>query len=307
MDLTLCMVVKNEIKNLPEGLGKIRDLLDEVIVVDTGSTDGTQAYLREELGIEPLQTTMQVSTAYSKSPSRNMAIARVRTEWVLSLDADERIAPQVLQFLAAHQPASEEAGFFGLWRNHVAEAPSFDDYKLFLFRRQYRKRGLVHENVQVDIRESGHRARWLKELVVDHFPDPGLHRHKTTFYRQRLEAAVAMDPLWIRHHWFLGYMHFEQGDLEQAIPYLETALYSDHPLFPVERLNSAMVLATILARQTEQEALGTVLKKVSGLYQSVQNDFEVQINRAFAPWLERTMSCWQEGQLAAIDCARFAR
>ncbi|QPN67470.1 glycosyltransferase [Synechococcus sp. CBW1006] len=208
MDLTLCMVVKNEIKNLPEGLGKIRDLLDEVIVVDTGSTDGTQAYLREELGIEPLQTTMQVSTAYSKSPSRNMAIARVRTEWVLSLDADERIAPQVLQFLGAHQPASEEAGFFGLWRNHVAETPSFDDYKLFLFRRQYRKRGLVHENVQVDIRESGHRARWLKELVVDHFPDPGLHRHKTTFYQQRLESAVAMDPLWIRHHWFLGYMHF---------------------------------------------------------------------------------------------------
>ncbi|QPN67469.1 hypothetical protein [Synechococcus sp. CBW1006] len=66
-------------------------------------------------------------------------------------------------------------------------------------------------------------------------------------------------------------------------------------------------MATILARQTEQEALGTVLKQVSDLYQSVLNDFEVQINRAFAPWLERTMSCWQEGRLAAIDCARFAR
>lgn len=307
MNITLCMVVKNELSNLVDGLANIRNHFADIIVVDTGSTDGTQQYLRDQHGIIPIQAQIDPRTAHSKSPLRNFAISRAKTEWIFSLDADERISPDSLEFLSSFCPSPDDAGFFGLWRNHILGTPVFDDYKLFLFRRVFRMRGLVHENVQIDIRESKRQAAWLDGLVVDHFPNPELHKYKTEFYKQRLKQAIAIEPEWIRCHWFLGYMHYEHGDNKQALSYLRTAFYSEHPLFPVERLNSGMIIVAIFASMGNHKETERALGQLAALYNSVEGDFEVIVNQYIREWLEQSTTFMQKNQIGKIACKRFAR
>jgi glycosyltransferase involved in cell wall biosynthesis len=46
MDLSLCMIVKNEAEKLPRCLSSVKDVVDELIIVDTGSTDQTPEIAR---------------------------------------------------------------------------------------------------------------------------------------------------------------------------------------------------------------------------------------------------------------------
>src|ERR1017187_5599290 len=85
--LSLCMIVKNEERNLPRCLDSVRDLAGELIIVDTGSTDETSriaaGYRAEVIPFD--FTTVDFAAA------RNCAIARARGRWILVLDADETV------------------------------------------------------------------------------------------------------------------------------------------------------------------------------------------------------------------------
>src|SRR5512143_1026788 len=84
--LSLAMIVKNEEKNLGHCLASVRDLVDEMVVVDTGSTDGTVA-LAESFGarIGHFPWTGDFGAA------RNESLRLCTGDWVLILDADEAV------------------------------------------------------------------------------------------------------------------------------------------------------------------------------------------------------------------------
>ena len=86
--VSLCMIVKNEEKFLPQCLDSLKPIVDEIIVVDTGSTDRTK----------------DIATVYGAqvfgfnwnddfAAARNFSIAKARGEWILIMDADEVISP----------------------------------------------------------------------------------------------------------------------------------------------------------------------------------------------------------------------
>ena len=80
------MIVKNEEKNLLRCLTSVRPFVDELIVVDTGSTDGTIALAREA-GVEVKHFTWCDDFA----AARNFALDQSSGDWVLTLDADEEL------------------------------------------------------------------------------------------------------------------------------------------------------------------------------------------------------------------------
>lgn len=86
--LSLCMIVKNEEKTLPVCLESVKNIVDEIIIVDTGSTDKTieiaQSYGAKVHSFEWVD---------DFSAARNESLQYAVGDWILYLDADERISP----------------------------------------------------------------------------------------------------------------------------------------------------------------------------------------------------------------------
>lgn len=87
--ISLCMIVKNEADCIGRCLESVKQLVDEMIVVDTGSTDGTDEICRK-LGanVYPFQWNKDFSEA------RNYSLSLAQGDWILWLDADEEIEPE---------------------------------------------------------------------------------------------------------------------------------------------------------------------------------------------------------------------
>ncbi len=285
MDIGLCMIVKDEVDRIAGCLDPIVELLRDVVIVDTGSNDGTPELLARRYGIEVLRGALDDANCNSKAPARNLAHAAQSAPWILSLDADERIARADLEALLALTDDPAVAGWFFPWHT-VRGAQVVEDYKLCLYRRGLLSSGCAHENVQVDLRGRGLTARWVGDRVIAHYPDPARDAWKLEFYTARMNCAIARDPLWYRYHWFLGYTLYQQGLIDEALGWLHTAAAAESPRFPVECLNSAMLLAAILAARDERTAARQTLARARDFHARVQEDFEVRINFRMRPWLD---------------------
>jgi glycosyltransferase involved in cell wall biosynthesis len=82
------MIVKNEEKNIGRALSSVKPVVDEMIVVDTGSTDGTREIARS-LGAKVYDHRWKDDF----SDARNFALSKATGKWALILDADEVISP----------------------------------------------------------------------------------------------------------------------------------------------------------------------------------------------------------------------
>ena len=307
MSIALCMLVKDEINRIADCLDPIIGLVDQAVIIDTGSTDGTLQLLAGRYGIVPMSGSLDAEPCFGKSNLRNRMFAMAETSWILALDADERLDTGALQAFERRQHDPSVAGYFGAWLNHPEGEPDLEDYMLFLFRKGFSARGLVHENVQRDVRGHGERAYWLDGLVVNHYPEAAKMPAKFDLYRRRLECAIRADPSWMRYYWFSGYMEFQRGRLADAIGHLSLVAGSQSCDFPVECLNSHMVLAEIHARSARTREAISSIESALAFYDRVCGDFEVQVNFRMKPWLERALAACRAGDLQAVRAYRFAR
>ncbi|WP_158602417.1 glycosyltransferase [Cohnella endophytica] len=84
--LSLCMIVKNEERVLSRCLDSVRDFVDEIIIIDTGSTDRTK-----EIAAQYTNHIFDFEWVKDFAAARNEAIRRATSKWILVLDADEYI------------------------------------------------------------------------------------------------------------------------------------------------------------------------------------------------------------------------
>ena len=92
--LSVCMIVKNEERFLGQCLASVKDIADELIVIDTGSTDRTVEIAREhgaQVG--------HFEWCNDFAAARNASIAPATGDWILFLDADEELSPAEKQTL----------------------------------------------------------------------------------------------------------------------------------------------------------------------------------------------------------------
>ncbi|NJM95948.1 MAG: tetratricopeptide repeat protein [Phormidesmis sp. RL_2_1] len=103
--LSLCMIVKDEAVNLPRCLASVKDLVDEIVVIDTGSGDNTPM-LAEAAGAKVNFLMWGDDFAHA----RNVSLDQATQDWILVLDADETLTPQGRQLiltLKADQPLGQ--------------------------------------------------------------------------------------------------------------------------------------------------------------------------------------------------------
>ncbi len=146
--LSLCMIVRNEERFLGDALTSVQGVVDEICIVDTGSTDGTVA-IAESFGARVKHVTWRDDFAWA----RNQALEMATGAWIFVLDADERLAPESriqLRGVRGMKPAGE-----GLWircrnytdaeRENVASTNAI--VRVFPNDPAIRYRGTLHEFV----------------------------------------------------------------------------------------------------------------------------------------------------------------
>jgi glycosyltransferase involved in cell wall biosynthesis len=192
--LSLCRIVKNEERNLAKCLDSVQGLSNEIIIVDTGSTDATPSMAAGYgAAVIPFDFTVVDFAA-----ARNQAIAHARGRWILMLDADEALAPESPPQIEKLIAQAENAGYFLERHNHSSDSESpIKDYVVRLFpnRPDYRYRGRVHEIIDSAILSAGGRLH-KTDIRIDHSfsSDPEARRRKNRWYIEILKEEIAADP-----------------------------------------------------------------------------------------------------------------
>ena len=154
--LSVCIITKNEEKMLTECLESVTGIADEIIIVDTGSTDGTLG-IAQNFGCRIYKEEWKNDFAHA----RNSALAKARYPFILSIDADERLAnPEKFK-----QILEESNGNTGGWLigiiSDVKRANGGTDthcsYQVRLFRNHlhFRFDGVIHEQIANSVIKSG--------------------------------------------------------------------------------------------------------------------------------------------------------
>ncbi|MFC4999321.1 glycosyltransferase [Dactylosporangium cerinum] len=164
--VSLCMIVKNEEAFLRGCLESAAPAVDEMVVVDTGSTDATME-IAVAAGAVVLTDTLDGDFA----KARNRALDAATSDWILVLDADERLpeaAAASVRRLASEAGAGRHA--FGVTRyNFFPNGGFYTDPVVRLFRRDpgIRYHGRVAETVAPSLAESG-RGWAPSDVVLNH-------------------------------------------------------------------------------------------------------------------------------------------
>lgn len=138
LDLTVVINTKNEEEKLPDLLKSLRSLSATVLVVDMNSQDQT-VKIAKDFGVEVINYKEDHGFA---DPARNFAFTKVKTNWILVLDADEVLSPDLAIFIKARveSPTADvyylprKNVFFGQWVEHTGWWP---DYNPRFFRTGY--------------------------------------------------------------------------------------------------------------------------------------------------------------------------
>lgn len=246
----LSMIVKNGGEDLRKCLASARDVVQQIVIADTGSTDGSISIARE-FGA----TVVSFPWINDFAAARNAALEPVTTDWVLVLDADEELdadAGQLLPSLLAHPGIG---GYVLSIRNYLPirfarlfnsmsqpndgrnprshECPSFTEHlNCRLFRRDPKIyfKGRVHESVEDRVLACG--LQFAKAgLLLHHFgqlasAEARLRKH--TFYRELGRVKVTEYPNSAMAWMELGLEEYENfNDHQKALQCFQRAVELD--------------------------------------------------------------------------------
>lgn len=218
--ISLCMIVKDEADQLPRCLGSVRGIADELVVVDTGSSDGTVA-IAEAHGARIVREPWGGDFA----AARNAGLERARGEWILFLDADEALDPAQGEELRQVASQCEDEGLFLEIHNYVGEgrqgATVNPVLRMFRNRPAYRFEGRIHEQIAASILAGKPDASFrLTGFVVHHYGYQQARveaKGKVERNMRLLEEALAEEPDNPFYHYNLGVEYLRTGRPERAL------------------------------------------------------------------------------------------
>jgi glycosyltransferase involved in cell wall biosynthesis len=177
--LTAILIAHNEELDLPRALASLEGIADEIILVDSGSTDRTCDIARE-FGARVYARKLE-----SWAEQKNYAASFASNDWLLSIDCDEELSPELRSSLRAwKQGTPDKAGYdfprltsyIGAWIKHSGWYP---DYKLKLYHRGCGKFvNALHEDVKLN-GPRGHLNGHLLHYTVRSFAE---HKAKLDVY-----------------------------------------------------------------------------------------------------------------------------
>lgn len=169
--VSLCMIVKNEEKVLKRCLDSIADLMDEIIIVDTGSTDATR-----QIAAQYTDKLYDFTWTGDFSEARNFAFSKAGMDYIYSADADEVLDEQNRQaFLQLKETLLPEIDMVQMYYTNQLAHGTIYNYdkelrpKLYKRVRSFRWQGAIHEQVGLEP------VIYDSDIEIIHMPE---HNHK---------------------------------------------------------------------------------------------------------------------------------
>ena len=261
--LSLCLIVKNEMSYLPDCLKSAEGLYDELVLVDSGSTDGTIAWAKNYCAQQKSAQFLEQKWADSFSAQRNFALSKASGDWILFLDADERLdeesqieirnALKHTDIFAFEMKIRNYTYDFQEWGYQPVDSLSshfphgFVETALHrLFRRDPRVfySGVLHERIEPQLARNAlttaklqhpiHHLGKLKER------DLNLQSQRYAFYQRLAVKRVTEEANDPQAHWELGVILQKQNQLAEA----EASFLRAYKLAPLsEDIESAYLMS----------------------------------------------------------------
>ena len=226
--LSLSMIVRNEEARLATCLASVKGFADEMVVIDTGSVDATVA-VAEQAGA----CVEQMEWPGDFAPARNHALQYLKGDWVLVLDADEQLRPEVVPSLKALM-AQPDVLVINLLRYEIGAAMAPYSSVSRLFRRhpsiQWSRpyHSMIDESVQAILTSEPHwRIANCSEPAILHDgyrPELLAGSDKADQLREAMESDLKRHPGDPYASAKLGGLLISEGRATEAIPLLRQGL-----------------------------------------------------------------------------------
>jgi|GEM_PF-2391999 len=253
--ISLCMIVKNSVHHMPRCLGSIRDSVDQMVVVDTGSDDATKQ-VALELGAE----VYDFQWVNDFSAARNYSLGLARHEWILILDSDHEAIFTAAQLREAVAEAERrQAETIYLWIVDVDDKGT--RYSRYSQPQMWRNgRGVhyvnpIHEAATVSSKEI------RTPLEILHYGYFGIAAAELEEKRRRnltmLTAEYEQHPDDPRVGWELAREYASAKNFTRALPLSQHAVEcwrQQHPAHPPEPLMQELLIQSLTETQHYDEA-----------------------------------------------------
>lgn len=230
--LSINIIVKNGGTAIEDCLRSACNVADEVIVVDTGSVDGTIDRVKQMHDV----TLYCIEWENSFSAARNYALDRSTGEWVLYLDADE-ILQADRETLNTMMENEEAEGYWIVVESFLApdlsQSKLHHNLRMFRNRPDYRFEGRIHEQILKSIlRNSSREVLKESNVVIQHFgylPEQVAIHAKINRNIQLLELSLTEEPNTPFYMYHLGVEHSRLENYEKSSQFLLRCLQNEHP------------------------------------------------------------------------------
>jgi len=200
--ISLCMITLNESPRLQRAIDSARSQVEELIIVDTGSTDGTIDIARDNMA------TVARIPFVDFSHARNYSISLAHGDYIFVLDADETLEGEL--------PVPHVKHSYAFHRVNVGpDYRACDDYPVRLFPRSACYEGRVHETVNASVARNGGSIRSVANAIRHWLPTQGERKAKNLRYIEVLRQEIAESPNMERME-FLAAEYYQMGEFQQA-------------------------------------------------------------------------------------------
>src|SRR5690349_3703182 len=255
MTLSVCIITLNEELNIVRTLRSVKDIADEIIVLDSGSTDATVELAQAN------SARVYVEPWKGFAAQKNSCLAKATCEWILSLDADEEVSTELSRSIKSLLNSAEPPRFkgymmnrrniyFGKWLKRCGYYP---DPKLRLIQRGAAKFELrpVHEDMKM-AEEKGHLKGDLLHHAYRNFEDFIEHQNRYSSLGADMVVAkgrVGFNPINIVARPLVRFVYnyfFRLGFLDGAVGLLVLA---NHAMYVSWKYAKAWELSRNLKQQ----------------------------------------------------------
>jgi tetratricopeptide (TPR) repeat protein len=216
------MIVRDAEGTLPSCLASAADLVDEIVVVDTGSEDRTR-----EVAAAFGARVFSFGWVDDFAAARNESLRHARGDWIFSLDADDSLdeANRAKLRLLLQGLGEENVGYFMRSRSTLLKEARFrpvaDQVRLFPNHPDHRWQNRIHEQIAPALRATGASFR-PTDIVIEHsgYQDPALYRRKRERNLRLLRLEHGEHPRDPFTRLNLGHTLLEHGETSEALAIL---------------------------------------------------------------------------------------